>query len=255
MGEFAGRSVLVTGGSRGVGRAIALEFARRGADVTIVYRSSTAAAEAVRGEIEGMGAGCLAVQADLVDAQAAAGAFASAVERFGRVDTVAHSAGAPVDWKPVREHAPGSWAEFVNNDLVGAFNILQPAVRHMHEARGGAIVAISSIAAQMCQAHNSEGAAAKAGLEALIRVIAREEGRYGIRANAIAIGLTDTQQARDALAQWGEKATERIISGIPLGRMGRPEEIARLAAWLCGEDGAYMTGKVIQLDGGQIISG
>jgi NAD(P)-dependent dehydrogenase (short-subunit alcohol dehydrogenase family) len=160
-----------------------------------------------------------------------------------------------VEWVAVRDHDPGDWAGFVTNDLIGAFNIIQPAVRHMHGKKSGVVIAISSIAAQMCQARNSEGAAAKAGLEALIRVVAREEGRSGIRANAIAIGLTDTDQARQALEQWGPEATEKIIKAIPLGRMARPEEIAGMAAYLAGEQCAYITGKVIQVDGGQIICG
>jgi NAD(P)-dependent dehydrogenase (short-subunit alcohol dehydrogenase family) len=125
----------------------------------------------------------------------------------------------------------------------------------MHERGRGVIIAISSIAAQMCQARNSQGAAAKAGLEALIRVVAREEGRHGIRANAISIGLTDTEQAQKAFDEWGDTKTQKIIAGIPLQRIGRPEEIARMAAYLAGEDGSYITGKVIQIDGGQMISG
>jgi len=125
----------------------------------------------------------------------------------------------------------------------------------MHDRGYGVIVAISSIAAQMCQSRNSQGAAAKAGLEALIRVVAREEGRYGIRANVISIGLTDTDQARTAFKNWGEAATQKVLDGIPLRRIAKPQEVARLAAYLASADGSYITGKVIQLDGGQLIAG
>jgi 3-oxoacyl-[acyl-carrier protein] reductase len=255
MGEFSGKAALVSGGSRGVGRAMALEFARGGANVALVYRSSEKLAHDVAAEIEGLGVKALDLKTDLNDAAASAKAVASTVEAFGSLDILAHSAGAQVDWKSVRDHDTQEWGAFVHNDLIGAFNIIQPAVRQMHEQHSGVIVAISSIAAQMCQARNSEGAAAKAGLEALIRVVAREEGRYGVRANAISIGLTDTDQAREALEQWGEEATKKIIAGIPLGRMGRPEEIAGMAAYLASEAGSYITGKVLQVDGGQIISG
>ncbi len=117
------------------------------------------------------------------------------------------------------------------------------------------IVAISSIAAQMCQSSNAQGAAAKAGLEALVRVIAREEGRHGIRANAVAIGLTDTDQTAIAFERWGPQASKKVVAGIPLGRIARPEEIAEVVAFLAGEEGGYITGKVIQVDGGQIIAG
>lgn len=255
MGDFAGKAALVTGGSRGVGRAMAMEFARRGANVGLVYRSSSDLAGQVASDIESLGVRALDLQTDLNDAAASASAVAKMAETFGSVDILAHSAGAQVDWKSVRDHDPAEWGAFVHNDLVGAFNIIQPVVRQMHEQRAGVVVAISSIAAQMCQARNSQGAAAKAGLEALIRVVAREEGRYGIRANAISIGLTDTDQARQALEQWGEEATQKIIAGIPLGRMGRPEEIAGMAAYLASDAGSYITGKVLQVDGGQIISG
>ena len=206
-------------------------------------------------EIEGLGVKSLDLQTDLNNAGAAADAVSKLVGEFGSLDILAHAAGAQVDWKSVRDHDPRDWGEFVANDLIGAFNILQPVVRQMHEQRSGVVVAISSIAAQMCQARNSEGAAAKAGLEALIRVTAREEGRYGIRANAISIGLTDTDQARQALEQWGDEATQKIIAGIPMGRMGKPEEIAGMAAYLASDAGSYITGKVLQVDGGQIISG
>ena len=255
MTEFAGMAALVTGGSRGVGRATAEEFARRGADVAIIYRSRHDLAEQALAAIRSHGVKGVAVQADLADADATRRAFDEAIGQLGRLDVLVHSAGAQVSWRPVREHDPKVWADFIANDLVGGFNAIQQAVRHMRAGAGGAIIAISSIAAQMCQSRNSQGAAAKAGLEALIRVVAREEARAGIRANAIPIGLTDTEQTQDAMAQWGAEAAKKVVDAIPLGRIGRPEEIARFCVYLASKDGAYITGKVIQLDGGQIICG
>lgn len=255
MGDFSGRAAFVTGGSRGVGRAIALEFAGRGANVAIVYKSSRESADQVAAEIASHGRRALALQADVCDCDAITRAFAHALDTFGSIDILAHSAGAPVEWKNVRDQDPKTWAAFVRNDLIGAFNIIHAAVRHMHDRGRGVIVAISSIAAQMCQSRNSQGAAAKAGVEALIRVVAREEGRYGIRANVISIGLTDTDQARAAFKSWGDAASQKVIGGIPLGRIARPEEIARMAGYLASEDGSYITGKIIQVDGGQLIAG
>jgi 3-oxoacyl-[acyl-carrier protein] reductase len=255
MGDFSGRAAFVTGGSRGVGRAIALEFAGRGANVAIVYKSSRESADQVAAEIASHGRRALALQADVGDCDAITRAFAHALDTFGSIDILAHSAGAPVEWKNVRDQDPKTWAAFVRNDLIGAFNITHAAVRHMHDRGRGVIVAISSIAAQMCQSRNSQGAAAKAGVEALIRVVAREEGRYGIRANVISIGLTDTDQARAAFKSWGDAASQKVIGGIPLGRIARPEEIARMAGYLASEDGSYITGKIIQVDGGQLIAG
>jgi Dehydrogenases with different specificities (related to short-chain alcohol dehydrogenases) len=255
MGEFSGRAAFVTGGSRGVGRAIALEFAARGASLAVVYKSSRQKAEEVVAAIESGGGKGLALQADVGDPDAVAAAFAKATDTFGNIDVLVHSAGAQVEWANVRDQDPKNWASFIRSDLIGSFNVIHAAVLHMHTRGRGVIVAISSIAAQMCQSRNSQGAAAKAGLEALIRVVAREEGRYGVRANAISIGLTETEQAREAFKSWGEEATRKIIAGIPLQRIGQPEEIARMAAYLAGEDGSYITGKVIQVDGGQLIAG
>lgn len=253
--EFAGRRVLVTGGSRGVGRAVAEAFADRDADLAIVYKSSKEAAEEVVSALQKKGVAAHAFQADLADSKQAQDAVDGAAEKLGGIDVLVHSAGAQVNWAPVRGIGPEEWGDFVRNDLIGAYNVMQPVVQRMHESKSGCIVAISSIASQMCQARNSEGAAAKAGLEALIRVIAREEGHYGLRVNAVSIGLTDTEQARTALAQWGEEAAQKIVSGIPLGRMGDPAEIAKFVTYLASEDGSYFTGKVIQLDGGQVIAG
>ena len=255
MGEFSGRAAFVTGGSRGVGRAIALEFAARDASVAVVYKSSRHKADEVVAAIESGGGKGLALEADVGDPDAVAAAFAKATGAFGTIDFLVHSAGAPVEWANVRDQDPKMWGAFIRTDLIGSFNVIHEAVSHMHTRGRGVIVAISSIAAQMCQSRNSQGAAAKAGLEALIRVVAREEGRYGIRANAISIGLTDTEQASEAFESWGEEATQKIISRIPLQRIGRPEEIARMAAYLASEDGSYITGKVIQVDGGQMIAG
>ena len=254
-GEFAGQAALVTGASRGIGRAIAIELAKRGADVVLMFRArADAAAEVVR-EIEGLGRRAVALQADVADAGAVDRAFEEAERALGPIHVLGHSAGADTKWASVRDIDPAEFARYVGVDLVGAFNVVQAAVKRMHPRGRGAIVAISSIAAQMCQARNAQGAAAKAGLEALIRVVAREEGRYGIRANVVAVGLTDTDQARVAFERWGAEATEKVVAGIPLKRIGRPEEIARFVSFLASEEAAYVTGKVIQVDGGQIISG
>jgi NAD(P)-dependent dehydrogenase (short-subunit alcohol dehydrogenase family) len=155
---------------------------------------------------------------------------------------------------PFDELTVEQYDENVNVDMRSAFICSRAAVPHLRKAGGGAIVAISSIAAQMCQARNVQGAAAKAGLEAVVRVVAREEGRRGIRANAVAVGLTDTDMARTAFAEWGAESTERVVRGIPLRRIGTPEEVARVVCFLAGPDAAYITGKVLQVDGGQIIA-
>lgn len=255
MGDLAGQVALVTGGSRGVGRAICLELAGRGADIAFIYHNRDSLAEETAKAVEATGRRALALRLDISDGAAVDAAVARAVKELGPIDILAHAVGARVNWSPVRALGHEEWSNFLAVDLTGAFNAIRAALGHMHERGRGVIVAISSIAAQMCQPRNGQGAAAKAGLEALIRVVAREEGRHGIRANVVSIGLTDTDQAKEAFEMWGPEVTERIIAGIPLQRIGKPEEIARMVSFLAGEDGAYITGKVIQVDGGQIIAG
>ena len=253
-GDFVGRKAVVTGGSRGIGRAVCLELAQRGADVAFIYRSRDPEAEATAAQIRALGRRALALRTDLADASGVAAAIDRAAAEFGRLDILVQAAGAMVSWHETAELSTDVWDRYLAVDLSGAFYAIRATLPHLRKAGGGAIVAISSIAAQMCQARNVQGAAAKAGLEAMVRVVAREEGRRGIRANAVAVGLTDTEMGRAAFAQWGPDTTERVVRGIPLRRIGTPEEVARIVCFLAGPDAAYITGKVLQVDGGQIIA-
>ena len=252
--DFAGRKALVTGGSRGIGRAVCLELAQRGADVAFIYRSRDDEAEAAAAQIRSLGRRALALKTDLAHAPGVGVAVDRAAAELGGIDVLVPAAGAMGAWHETAELSTDDWDRYLAVDLSGAFYAIRATLPHLRKAGGGAIVAISSIAAQMCQPRNVQGAAAKAGLEALVRVVAREEGRRGIRANAVAVGLTDTEMGRVAFAEWGPETTERVIRGIPLRRIGTPEEVARVVCFLAGPDGAYITGKVLQVDGGQIIA-
>ncbi|HEY4747735.1 MAG TPA: SDR family NAD(P)-dependent oxidoreductase [Steroidobacteraceae bacterium] len=252
--EFVDKKALVTGGSRGIGRAVCLELARRGADVAFIYHSRDVEAEATAGEIRALGRVALALKTDLADAHGVGAAIDRAAAEFGLLDILVQAAGAMGNWQETAELSTDDWDRYVAVDLSGAFYVIRATLPHLRKAGGGAIVAISSIAAQMCQARNVQGAAAKAGLEAIVRVVAREEGRRGIRANAVAVGLTDTEMARTAFAGWGAESTDRVVRAIPLRRIGTPEEVARVVCFLAGPDAAYITGKVLQVDGGQIIA-
>lgn len=254
MGRFDGKVVLVAGGSRGIGRAVCLAFAEQGADVALLYRSQSGQAEETRAAVEAAGGKARVFQADVADADAVRHAVEETIAAWGRLDIVVHAAGASGSWKTVRQLGLEEWRNYIDVDLNGAFHVVHAALQHLHE-HGGVIIALSSIAAQMCQARNAQGAAAKAGLEALIRVVAREEGRHGVRANAVAVGLTDTDMGREAFERWGPETTERVVAGIPAGRIGTPEEVARFVTFLASDEGAYITGKVLQIDGGQYIGG
>lgn len=251
--EFEGKVAFVTGGSRGVGRAAAVALARRGADVAFLYRARDDEARAAADEISALGRRALPIRGDLADAASVAGAVEAAAKEFGGIDILIAAAGALFAWNHVSELPVAEWDRGVAVDLSGNFYLIRAAIPHLR-ARRGAIVAVSSIAAQMCQARNVQGAATKAAVEAMVRVVAKEEARHGIRANVVAIGLTDTDMGRDAFARWGEAATERVIKGIPLGRIGTAEEIAGVICFLAGPGAGYITGKVLQVDGGQIIA-
>ncbi|MGE0723727.1 MAG: SDR family NAD(P)-dependent oxidoreductase [Alphaproteobacteria bacterium] len=251
--EFAGKVAFVTGGSRGVGRAAALALAQRGADVAFLYRSREDEAQGSADAIAAEGRRALPIRADLAIAAAVAAAVDRAAGELGGIDVLVAAAGSLFAWRHVAELPVAEWDAGVAVDLSGTFYLLRAAIPHLR-ARRGTIVAVSSIAAQMCQARNVQGAATKAAVEAMVRVVAKEEARHGIRANVVAIGLTDTDMGRDAFARWGEAATERVIKGIPLGRIGTPEEIAGVICFLAGPAAGYVTGKVLQVDGGQIIA-
>jgi NAD(P)-dependent dehydrogenase (short-subunit alcohol dehydrogenase family) len=252
--DFVGKKTLVTGGSRGIGRAVCLELAQRGADVAFIYRQREREAEETAAQLRACGGRALALKADLADARAVSVAVDCAAAELGRLDVLVQAAGAMGVWRETAELSTDEWDRYLAVDLSGAFYAVRATLPHLRTAGGGSIVAVSSIAAQMCQARNVQGAAAKAGLEAMVRVVAREEGRRGIRANAVAVGLTDTEMGRLAFAQWGPETTERVVRGIPLRRIGTPQEVARVVCFLAGPDAAYITGKVLQVDGGQIIA-
>jgi 3-oxoacyl-[acyl-carrier protein] reductase len=252
--DFQNKIALVTGGSRGIGRAVCIELARRGADVAFIYRSRDADAEATAAEIRALGRRVLALRADLTQASTVNAAVDRAAAELGMLDILVPAAGAVGVWRETADLSIDDWDRYIAVDLSGAFYTIRAAIPHLRNADGGAIVVISSIAAQMCQPRNVQGAAAKAGVEAMVRVVAREEAKHGIRANAVAIGLTETDMGRAALAQWGPQTSERVVRAIPLRRIGTPEEVARVVCFLAGPDAAYITGKVLQVDGGQIIA-
>ena len=175
MSDFQNKKALVTGGSRGIGRAVCLELARRGAEVAFIYRNREAEAEGA--EIRALGRRALALKADLAQSSAVSAAVDQAAAELGRLDVLVQAAGAVGAWHETAELSIEEWDRYIAVDLSGAFYVIRAALPHLRSGGGGAIVAISAIAAQMCQPRNVQGAAAKAGLEAIVRVVAREEGK------------------------------------------------------------------------------
>lgn len=244
----------MVGGSRGIGRAVCVALARTASTVAIVYRGNADAAEATACKVAEQGATPLLLQADVRDRGAMAAAIATARDQAGAIDVLVHAAGGVSAWKTVRDLSYEEWTDIIDIDLNGFFNSVNATLKIMHEQRRGSIVAISSIAARACSPRSAQTAAAKAGVEAMIRVIAREEGRYGIRANAVSVGLTETDMGQDAIRHWGEAMTKRIIDQAALARIGTPEEVASVVAFLASDQAGYVTGRTLCADGGQFIS-
>jgi NAD(P)-dependent dehydrogenase (short-subunit alcohol dehydrogenase family) len=246
---------LVFGGGRGVGRATAVRFAEAGADIAFVYRANEEAASETARLIEAQGRKAVPIKADVSQPTEVKRAVEEAVKALGGYSILVNTTGAPAPTKPIRALEPEEWLNFINVDLNGAFYVAHFGIGPLREAGGGAIVMMSSIATRLMPSRNANGAAAKAGVEALVHVLAREEARSGIRANCVSIGITDTDMTRPILEAWGEETTKKVLAGIPMGRIGKPEEVASMIAYLASEDGAYITGKVIEVDGGQFIGG
>ena len=242
-----GKRALVTGGSRGIGRGIALALAEAGADVVIGYRRDTTAAESTCKQIEATGRRGFARAADVRDAAAVQAMVEGARDDLGGLDIVVANAGVATRFQPLHEVDPGYWDRVLGIDLNGVFHTLRSALPILRAQRGGVILTVSSIAADACGANGGPYVAAKAAVNALTKVAARENASLGIRCNVIAPGLIQTDIADGMLEAHGEA----IVKGIPLGRMGTIDEIGSLAVYLASEQAAWITGKVFRIDGGQ----
>lgn len=241
-----GKHALVTGASRGIGRGIALAFADAGADVTIGYRREKEAAQATLREIEARGRRGFAFAADVRDADAVASMVKSATEAMGSLDVVVANAGVATRFQPLHEVEIGYWQRILDTDLNGVFYTIHAALPILRAQRSGVILTISSIAADACQANGGPYVAAKAAVNALTTVVARENARLGIRANVIAPGLVQSDIADKMLEFHGEA----MLNSIPLRRIGTPEDIGKLAVFLASDDAAWITGKNFRIDGG-----
>ena len=242
-----GRKALVTGGSRGIGRGIALALAEAGADVAIGYRRERERAEAVVKELEARGVRGAAFAADVRDGAAVHAMVAGAREALGGLDVVVANAGVPTRFEPLHEVDPGYFDRVIQIDLYGVFHTLHAALPILRAQRSGVVLTVSSVLADSCGPNSAPYVAAKAAVNAMTVVAARENARLGVRCNVIAPGLVATDIADGMLAAHGDA----VVKAIPLGRMGTPAEIGALAVYLASDDAAWITGKVFRIDGGQ----
>jgi len=234
--SLAGKTALVTGGSRGIGRGIALELGRAGASVVVGYRSGQAEAEAVAAEIGGR-----AVEADVSDPESAK----ALVEAAGDVDILVNNAGITRDGLLARM-PDEDWRAVLETNLSSMFYTCRAAARPMMKRRGGAIVNVSSIVGVHGNPGQTNYAAAKAGIIGFTKSLARELGSRGVRANVVAPGYVTTQLT-DVLP---EAAREAMLAATPLGRLGDPADVAGAVRFLCSDEASFITGEVILVDGG-----
>ena len=249
MFDLSGKTALVTGGSRGLGRAIVLALAERGADAAINYRGNAEAAEEVAGRVRELGRRAVAIQGDTAGGREACEAIVkAALDELGQVDILVNNAGITRDNLLMRMDAE-EWEAVIDTNLSGPFWMTRAVARPMMKARAGRIINMSSAAGRMGNPGQANYAAAKAGLIGLTKTTARELASRGITCNAIAPGLIET----DLTADLPEAATEALTSLTPLGYIGSVDDVAAAAVYLASDEARYVTGQVIGVDGGIVM--
>ncbi len=245
MGSMSGKTAVVTGGSRGIGRAICLELARRGANVVFSYAGNTAAADKTLEELKALGVEARAIQGNVADPAAAKTLIDTAVKELGGIHILVNNAGITRDGLAMAMKEE-DFDAVIETNLKGAFLCMKAAIRPMMKARYGRIVNLSSVVALRGNPGQVNYCASKAGLIGMTKSLAKEMGARGITVNAVAPGYIST----DMTAALPDAARDAMLSTIPVGRAGSPEDVAAAVAFLASEEAGYITGQVLSVDGG-----
>ena len=244
--QFEGKSAIVTGATRGIGKSIALELAKRGANVAFNYSKSADEADKLKAEIEALGVKAFSAQCDVASTEASASFVGEVKEAFGTVDYLINNAGITRDQLILRMRED-DWDSVIDTNLKGAWNFSKAVLRPMlRNENGGSILNISSISGVVGMLGQSNYSASKAGMIGLTKSLAKEVASKKITVNALALGLIETDMASEMNADYREK----FLSMIPLGRLGNVQEVAEITCFILSPSAAYITGQVIQADGG-----
>jgi 3-oxoacyl-[acyl-carrier protein] reductase len=243
-----GKVALVTGASRGIGRAIAIELARQGADVAVNYAGNEAAAREVADEIVKLGRRAIIIKANVAEAGEVEAMVKQTIDELGKVDILVNNAGITRDNLLMRMKEE-EFDEVIATNLKGVFNCIKAVTRPMMKAREGRIINISSVVGVMGNAGQANYVAAKAGVIGMTKSVARELASRGITVNAVAPGFIATDMT-DVL---GEETKDALLGQIPLARLGKPEDIANMVAFIASDKASYITGQVFHVDGGMYM--
>lgn len=243
-----GKVALVTGGSRGIGRAIALALAQEGANVLVNYAGNQQAAEEVVKEIESLGRKSISIQANISDSDQVQKMVDQAVQTFGRLDILVNNAGITRDNLLIRMKEE-EWDQVLDTNLKGVFLTSKAAAKPMMKQRYGKIINISSVVGVLGNPGQANYVAAKAGVIGLTKTLARELASRNITVNAVAPGFIET----DMTAKLGEEVRKNLLSQIPLNRLGQPDDIAQVVLFLCSDKSNYITGQTLHVDGGMVM--